>query len=89
MVFTPSETKSSIKVTPRATNVPAVGVDNFCGFIIPDYTELAFATDSCISPVSIIQLPAPGTIVGIGNTQITLTASDGTNNTNCMFAINV
>ena len=59
-----------------------------CLFTIPDYTSLANANDNC-STVLVTQTPAVGTQVGIGVTQITLTASDGANTTSCVFNITV
>ena len=59
-----------------------------CLFTIPDYTPLANANDNCAT-VLLTQSPAVGTQVGIGDTQITLTASDGPNTTSCTFNITV
>ena len=59
-----------------------------CLFTIPDYTPLANANDNC-STVLLTQSPAVGTQVGLGVTQITLTASDGPNTTSCVFNITV
>ncbi len=59
-----------------------------CLFTIPDYTSLANANDNCAT-VLVTQSPAVGTQVGVGITQITLTATDGPNNTPCVFNINV
>ncbi|WP_271856429.1 HYR domain-containing protein, partial [Patiriisocius marinus] len=55
-------------------------------FTLPDYTTLATATDNC-SVTSITQSPVAGTIVAIGTTEITLTASDGTNSMDCSFDV--
>ncbi|MAZ72967.1 MAG: hypothetical protein CMC70_07445 [Flavobacteriaceae bacterium] len=57
-----------------------------CMFTIPDYTNLATATDNC-GTVTLTQTPAPGTIVAIGTTAITLEATDGTNSTSCNFNV--
>ena len=59
-----------------------------CLFTIPDYTSFANANDNCAT-VLVTQSPAVGTQVGVGITQITLTATDGPNNTPCVFNINV
>ena len=59
-----------------------------CLFTIPDYTPLANANDNCAT-VLLTQSPAVGTQVSIGDTQITLTASDGPNTTSCTFNITV
>ncbi|MBT6705473.1 MAG: HYR domain-containing protein, partial [Flavobacteriaceae bacterium] len=58
-----------------------------CNFSLPDYTYLATATDNC-TDVTLSQVPAPGTIVGIGSTTIVLTATDGASNTaTCNFDV--
>ncbi|MDB4175578.1 HYR domain-containing protein [Flavobacteriaceae bacterium] len=59
-----------------------------CLFTIPDYTSLANANDNCAT-VLVTQSPGAGTQVGIGVTQITLTATDGPNTTTCVFNITV
>ena len=56
-----------------------------CDFTIPDYTDLATATDNC-TEVTLTQVPAPGTVVEAGTTTIVLTATDGASNTaTCNF----
>ena len=57
-------------------------------FEIPDYTGLATATDNC-GITSITQDPTPGTMVDLGATTVTLTASDGVNTTDCSFVLSV
>ncbi|EDM43935.1 hyalin repeat protein [unidentified eubacterium SCB49] len=59
-----------------------------CELILPDYSNYASTTDDC-GVISISQIPEPGTIVPLGNTLITLTASDGFNATSCTFNITV
>jgi|GEM_PF-4198917 len=60
-----------------------------CMFAIPDYTSLGVATDNC-SVASITQSPVAGTVVGIGPTVVTLTATDGSGNTHsCTFTTEV
>ena len=62
-------------------------VDASCNFSLPDYTSLATANDNCPG-VTVTQVPAPGTNVGIGTTNIVLTATDGSSNTaNCNFDV--
>ncbi|MFT6013055.1 MAG: hypothetical protein ACI860_000760 [Chitinophagales bacterium] len=62
-------------------------VNNLCTFVIPDYTGMATASDNCITS-TISQLPAIGTIVNIGPTIVTLTVTDGSNNTaSCTFEV--
>lgn len=60
--------------------------DENCEFTIPDYRPLVLATDNCGIP-TLSQSPAPGSLVGTGNTQITIIASDGINNVSCNFNI--
>ena len=48
--------------------------------MVPDFTASAAASDSCGSPVTISQSPAPGTVVGVGRTTVTITAKDIWNN---------
>ena len=64
------------------------GADTGCMFTVPDYTGLATATDNCVV-TGITQDPAPGTLVALGDTTITLTASDGVNTTDCSFVLTV
>jgi len=52
--------------------------DANCEAVLPDYTEGA-ATDAC-ELVSVTQTPAPGTVLGIGNHTVTLTATDACGN---------
>ena len=63
-------------------------IETSCTYEIPDYTGLATATDNCVV-TGITQDPAPGTLVALGDTTITLTASDGVNTTDCSFALTV
>jgi len=58
--------------------------DTNCEFILPDYTGLATATNTC-GTLSVTQLPLAGTIVNEGSTTITLIASDGTLSESCTF----
>jgi len=63
-------------------------VDGSCQFTLPDYTGLATTTDNCTVSPTITQVPAPGTNVGTGTTNIVLTATDGSSNTaNCNFDV--
>src|SRR5213075_5169 len=50
---------------------------------VPDFTSQIVASDAC-SAVTVTQSPVAGTLVAIGNTTVTLTAKDASNNsTNC------
>ncbi len=55
-------------------------VDATCNFSIPDYTGLATANDNCPG-VTVSQAPVAGTNVGVGTTNIVLTATDAAGNT--------
>lgn len=62
--------------------------DDFCNFLIPNYTGLATASDAC-GILNLTQSPVVGTSVST-NTTITLTATDGSGNaTNCQFLLQV
>ncbi|WP_189629936.1 beta strand repeat-containing protein, partial [Roseivirga thermotolerans] len=53
---------------------------------VPDYRAMAAVTDSCDPSPTVTQSPAPGTVVGLGNHTITLTATDAASNVdNCTF----
>ena len=59
-----------------------------CGFVLPDYTGLAVATDNCMAGLAVTQTPAPGTTIGVGTTVVTLTATDGSSNaSSCNFSV--
>ena len=63
-------------------------VNASCNFTLPDYTSLASANDNCTSSPSVTQSPMPGTVVGVGTTIVTLTATDGASNiANCNFNV--
>lgn len=59
-----------------------------CGFTLLDYTGLAVLSDVGLPP-TVTQSPAPGTLVGVGITTITLTADDGSTNVSCSFDVEV
>ena len=59
-----------------------------CMFTIPDYTALVTATDAC-GTVTVTQNPPLGTMVGLGDTTVTITADDGTLTTPCVFILTV
>ena len=62
-------------------------VDASCNFTLPNYTSLATAADNC-TEVTVSQVPAPGTVVGLGSTTIVLTVTDGASNTaTCNFDV--
>ncbi len=59
-----------------------------CGAALPNYLPNAAAADNCGTP-TVTQSPAPGTAVaGIGNTTVTLVATDASGNTaSCSFTV--
>ena len=77
---------------PTLVSFPAnqdIAADTNCQAVIPNLTNSVLATD-CGSGVIVSQFPAPGTVVGLVATNITLTATDAANNsTNVIVTINV
>ena len=60
-----------------------------CGFSILDYTSLATTVDNCNYPLSMTQLPSPGSNIS-NNTAITLTVIDNYNNSStCSFNLSL
>lgn len=58
-----------------------------CEATLPDYTSLVNATDNCGQPLTIIQYPAPGSIIS-ATTAVTISATDDSNNTgSCEFSV--
>ena len=57
-----------------------------------DYTGMATASDNCSSAgnITITQIPAVGTVLNLGNTNVTITATDECGNSdNCTFILDV
>ena len=60
-----------------------------CSFSLLDYTSLATTVDNCNYPLSMTQLPTPGSIIS-NNTTITLTFTDNYNNSStCTFNLSL
>lgn len=60
-----------------------------CGRALPDYGELLPIAENC-SPVTFVQSPPAGTLLGLGIHEVTLTASDDTgNSTECTFNVEI
>lgn len=63
-----------------------------CQASVPDFRTDIVAIDSCTSggTLSVTQNPAPGSMVGLGTTSITLTVTDANNNSaNCTTSLTV
>ena len=74
--------------TPPALNCPSsqtLALDNNCQAVLPDYSALATASDNCGIPI-VTQTPISGISLTTSQT-ITLTASDGFQQTTCTFAL--
>lgn len=64
--------------------------DENCEFMLPDLSGDLTVTDNCDDNLSITQSPAIGTTVGLGNTIVTLTATDDAGHTDvCTLTITV
>jgi beta-lactam-binding protein with PASTA domain len=59
----------------------SAAADANCEAPVPDFTGDVTATDNCDESVTITQEPTAGTLVGIGETTVTLTATDLSGNT--------
>lgn len=61
-----------------------------CMAPLPDLTGVTITSDACSTPVTLSQMPAGATMVGLGTTTVTLTATDASNNTaTCTIDITV
>ncbi|MGB1316861.1 MAG: HYR domain-containing protein, partial [Flavobacteriales bacterium] len=67
------------------TDTVWITVDNSCQFFMPDYSSLD-VSDVCNPTFSFSQSPAPGLPLS-AVTPVTVTVSDGTNSTNCLFDV--
>jgi hypothetical protein len=61
-------------------------VDTSCSFVLPNYTTSLIATDNC-NTLTVTQDPLPGTVLALGVTTVTITASDGSFDTLCSFNV--
>jgi gliding motility-associated-like protein len=69
-----------------------VSADSGCEYILPDLIASATATDNCTAQGGITktQLPAAGSLLGLGSHLVTLTATDlSGNSSQCTFQISV
>ncbi|MDX6303496.1 MAG: hypothetical protein QOI77_465 [Blastocatellia bacterium] len=85
-------------VTPPTIDAPpfqTASADANCMAPVPDFTTSASVSDNCAcsssdiredcadrEPLTVTQSPAPGTMVGLGSHDITLTANDGSSHVN-------
>ncbi|TML11745.1 MAG: HYR domain-containing protein, partial [Actinobacteria bacterium] len=66
-----------------------VSANTSCQAPVPDFRGGLVVTDNC-GVASIMQSPAPGTLVGLGTTNVTLTAADANDNeTSCVTHFHV
>ncbi|QIE59018.1 HYR domain-containing protein [Rasiella rasia] len=79
-----------VDVTAPTITCPADQTEDLnanCEFTLPDYTGLATVTDACDAAPTVMQSPAPGTVI-TSDTVITLTTSDASGNSDsCMFNV--
>jgi gliding motility-associated-like protein len=70
--------------------ITCIGDQNLVkGNVLPDYRSIIVVTDNCISDLSIIQTPSPGTIVTDGMS-VTMRVSDNSGNpASCTFQIHL
>ena len=77
--------------TPPIVTCPpsdAQNVGNNCQFICPDFTIQATATDNADPSPLLSQVPAAGTVLAIGTTVISITATDASGNeATCTFEV--
>ena len=82
-----AETENPVITCPADVNV---SVPSGQQYTLPDYTGDASATDNCNPDPVITQDPAAGTMVGVGVTTITMTATDAAGNEDtCTFTVTV
>lgn len=67
------------------TEADSVIVNSSCQFVMPDYSGLD-VTDVCNPTLMFSQVPDVGTIQSLA-TSVTVTVSDGTNDTDCVFNV--
>jgi hypothetical protein len=81
-------------VTPPTIVAPpqTASADANCQGVVPDFIASAAISDNCTDrpAITVTQTPIPGTVVGLGGTTVTLTATDESNNTsmlNTLFTV--
>jgi hypothetical protein len=87
VVFTVNDTTAPTVTAPADSSASA---DANCQAAIPDYASASTSSDNC-GPVTVTQSPAAGTLVGLGPHTVTVTATDGANNSSSdtvVFTVN-
>ncbi len=76
---------------PQVVTCPApvlLSADAACVALMPDLRPQFAAADNC--PLTVSQTPVPGTVLALGLTSVTLTATDSNgNSTNCLTSVTV
>ncbi|MCG8403966.1 MAG: HYR domain-containing protein [Phycisphaerales bacterium] len=76
-------------ITACPTNRTLLADEN-CQAVVPDVTGETTATDNCDNNPTITQVPAAGTVIGLGDTEVTVSATDASGNiSTCMLTITV
>ena len=93
-LVTASRTVTVVDTTPPTITCPSppapVSANGNCQATLPDLASAASASDVCIGTAAVAQNPAAGTAIGLGNTFVTLTATDGVGNqSTCQVAVTV
>jgi hypothetical protein len=78
-------------ITTCPTPVTAFSADESCQALVPNFVPFVVAIDNCTPSGNLIitQTPPAGTVVGLGTTNVTITVSDGTNQTTCQTSVTV
>ncbi|MCB0762121.1 MAG: HYR domain-containing protein, partial [Flavobacteriales bacterium] len=86
IIITPFDASAPVLDCPAAVN--DLSADENCEAVVPDYTDLANATDC--SPVNVSQIPEAGTTLTLGTFDIWLYATDTNGNQDsCVFQVEV
>lgn len=81
------EEAPAITTCPVDRSIPA---DANCQAVVPDVTGEVVASDACDESLAIGQSPAAGTLVELGDTTVTITATDASGNSSmCTLTITV
>ena len=58
-----------------------------CQAVLPDLRSLLVASDACSGALNLAQVPAPGTLLSVGATNVSFRVDDGNGNTNTCVAV--